>query len=466
MDNYQGDLTDILRASGTSTGGALGQSDGPAAALSNWEFNCDPLGNLSSASALEDNSSSSRDNDNNNNDNNNVFGDPFINMRDPLLHELNNVVASGCSAYFCSTNSTDHLLSTTAGTSIDDACNFPGANSRSSHHHHKVFEEEINNNNNSNNSPCNIFSRIQISQNNSAAKLPVSPCDSPVIAAAVSPRGFKASPMMQISSPRNLGIKRSVCIYHIRKSQAKKVVCIPAPAAANSRPSGEVVPSDLWAWRKYGQKPIKGSPYPRGYYRCSSSKGCSARKQVERSRTDPNMLVITYTSEHNHPWPTQRNALAGSTRSQPPKNNAGSSKSSPTSHPQKTTLNTKEQKESSNDTFSPSNMVAAASASVKEEIEDIHEKHIMEMEDADQFSSDGFPQSSSYRPTMPDSSQSEDFFADLGEIEADPLDLLFSQGGFSGDHEQKGSKGLDPFGLFDWSEDTNNISFEEAKRDL
>ena len=59
----------------------------------------------------------------------------------------------------------------------------------------------------------------------------------------------------------------------------------------------------------------------RGYYRCSSSKACPARKQVERSRTDPNMLVITYTSEHNHPWPTHRNALAGSSRSQPSKNN-------------------------------------------------------------------------------------------------------------------------------------------------
>jgi hypothetical protein len=27
-----------------------------------------------------------------------------------------------------------------------------------------------------------------------------------------------------------------------------------------------VVPSDLWAWRKYGQKPIKGSPHPRYVY--------------------------------------------------------------------------------------------------------------------------------------------------------------------------------------------------------
>ncbi|KAL6905404.1 hypothetical protein ACP4OV_003005 [Aristida adscensionis] len=115
-----------------------------------------------------------------------------------------------------------------------------------------------------------------------------------------------------------------------RKNLTKKVVCIPAPTAAPppagvggraSTSGGEVVPSDLWAWRKYGQKPIKGSPYPRGYYRCSSSKGCSARKQVERSRTDPSMLVITYTSDHNHPWPTQRNSLAGSTR--PPPSSSG-----------------------------------------------------------------------------------------------------------------------------------------------
>lgn len=41
----------------------------------------------------------------------------------------------------------------------------------------------------------------------------------------------------------------------------------------------------------------------RGYYRCSTSKGCSAKKQVERCRTDASMLIITYTSSHNHPGP-------------------------------------------------------------------------------------------------------------------------------------------------------------------
>ncbi|KAI3805889.1 hypothetical protein L1987_21776 [Smallanthus sonchifolius] len=60
---------------------------------------------------------------------------------------------------------------------------------------------------------------------------------------------------------------------------------------------------DFWSWRKYGQKPIKGSPYPRGYYKCSTSKGCPAKKQVEICRTDASMLIITYTSTHNHPNP-------------------------------------------------------------------------------------------------------------------------------------------------------------------
>ncbi|KAG5626659.1 hypothetical protein H5410_011877 [Solanum commersonii] len=98
-----------------------------------------------------------------------------------------------------------------------------------------------------------------------------------------------------------------------QKNQLKKVCQVPA----------EGLSSDMWSWRKYGQKPIKGSPYPRGYYRCSTSKGCLARKQVERNRSDPNMFIVTYTAEHNHPMPTHRNSLAGSTRQKPANSEAG-----------------------------------------------------------------------------------------------------------------------------------------------
>ncbi|KAL3498906.1 hypothetical protein ACH5RR_041638 [Cinchona calisaya] len=93
--------------------------------------------------------------------------------------------------------------------------------------------------------------------------------------------------------------------YKRRKNQHKRVVL---------QVTAEDLSNDMWAWRKYGQKPIKGSPYPRSYYRCSSSKGCLARKQVEQNCNDPSIFIITYTAEHNHSQPTRKNALAGTTR--------------------------------------------------------------------------------------------------------------------------------------------------------
>ncbi|KAG0568544.1 hypothetical protein M758_6G024400 [Ceratodon purpureus] len=71
------------------------------------------------------------------------------------------------------------------------------------------------------------------------------------------------------------------------------------------------IPPDDYSWRKYGQKPIKGSPHPRGYYKCSSIRGCPARKHVERSMEDSTMLIVTYEGEHNHPQSSSTNgALA------------------------------------------------------------------------------------------------------------------------------------------------------------
>jgi len=38
---------------------------------------------------------------------------------------------------------------------------------------------------------------------------------------------------------------------------------------------------------------------------------------VERNKSDPTMFILTYTGEHNHPAPTHKSSLAGSTRYKP-----------------------------------------------------------------------------------------------------------------------------------------------------
>ncbi|KAL1312774.1 hypothetical protein HN51_039368 [Arachis hypogaea] len=59
---------------------------------------------------------------------------------------------------------------------------------------------------------------------------------------------------------------------------------------------------DGYRWRKYGQKAVKNSPFPRSYYRCTSG-SCNVKKRVERSFTDPTIVVTTYEGQHTHPSP-------------------------------------------------------------------------------------------------------------------------------------------------------------------
>ncbi|KMZ72039.1 putative WRKY transcription factor 43 [Zostera marina] len=59
---------------------------------------------------------------------------------------------------------------------------------------------------------------------------------------------------------------------------------------------------DGYRWRKYGQKAVKNSPYPRSYYRCTSSM-CGVKKRVERSSSDPAVVVTTYEGQHTHASP-------------------------------------------------------------------------------------------------------------------------------------------------------------------
>lgn len=74
----------------------------------------------------------------------------------------------------------------------------------------------------------------------------------------------------------------------------------------------------------------------------------------------------------------------------------------------------------------------------------------------------------SYQPILPDSSNQchEDFFADLVELEADPLNFLFANT-LSGDINEVGQKkAIDAFNLYNWSKDRNtNINNKGTQAD-
>ncbi|VVA21165.1 PREDICTED: probable WRKY mRNAion factor [Prunus dulcis] len=74
---------------------------------------------------------------------------------------------------------------------------------------------------------------------------------------------------------------------------------------------------DGYRWRKYGQKAVKNSPFPRSYYRCTST-ACNVKKRVERSFNDPSIVVTTYEGQHTHPSPLiPRPTLTASASAQP-----------------------------------------------------------------------------------------------------------------------------------------------------
>jgi hypothetical protein len=239
----------------------------------------------------------------------------------------------------------------------------------------------------------------------------------------------------------------------------------------------------------------------RGYYRCSSSKGCSARKQVERSRNDPNMLVITYTSEHNHPWPTQRNALAGSTRNHHSKNSGGSSGSKNEKQQQQSNTDVKEEPNkdpattttttTTTSTITTMTTSASPAAVVKEEtlaagsseapLGQVMDTAAVVVDHSIELMDQVFS-CESYKPMMiPEAGghSSDDFFSDLAELESDPMSLIFSReymeakpSGGDGDHrghQEKAmtSKDLDPllFDMLDWSANSSSSaavsSFEQ-----
>ncbi|EEF32386.1 probable WRKY transcription factor 4 [Ricinus communis] len=94
------------------------------------------------------------------------------------------------------------------------------------------------------------------------------------------------------SEPHNSMVEASDLSHSDRKQQ---------PPLAVDKPS-----DDGYNWRKYGQKPIKGSEYPRSYYKCTHL-NCPVKKKVERS-SDGQITEIIYKGLHSHeqPQPNKR----------------------------------------------------------------------------------------------------------------------------------------------------------------
>jgi len=226
MDNYQGDLTDIVRASGGAYGGgsssscSTGTSSAELPTTSHHHTIITHNHNLSRNDHWHQHFSSSSSSSSDPITFSSVlqdprgltnFGDPFSTMRDPFLQELGMPSAS---AYF--TGGLEEAAASFGAAAVTTNAN----TSATVFAAHKILEEH------DMRRPCkNIFSNmIQISPN---AKLPVSPYDS-TTPMAPSPRPIKppavVSPNMvnansskdclvdttgvQISSPRNPGLKR------------------------------------------------------------------------------------------------------------------------------------------------------------------------------------------------------------------------------------------------------------------
>ncbi|CAI9091891.1 OLC1v1026999C1 [Oldenlandia corymbosa var. corymbosa] len=115
-------------------------------------------------------------------------------------------------------------------------------------------------------------------------------------------RGFPANMVPEVadattSGPRGGGASSSSSQRPRRRDGAgTRVVREPAPQMGNT----EIPPEDGFTWRKYGQKAILHSRFPRSYFRCTHQKlyKCPAKKQVQRLDTDPNTFEITYRGDH------------------------------------------------------------------------------------------------------------------------------------------------------------------------
>eukprot|EP00897_Mesotaenium_endlicherianum_P009241 jgi/Mesen1/8345/ME000462S07789 len=84
----------------------------------------------------------------------------------------------------------------------------------------------------------------------------------------------------------------------------------PAPTRIAEEESVDDHPCDGYVWKKYGQKNILNSPYPRCYYKCAHQ-GCPVKKTVNRKPTEPTKVRSVYLGGAHSHGPPSRSFLHG-----------------------------------------------------------------------------------------------------------------------------------------------------------
>ncbi|KAK1409272.1 hypothetical protein QVD17_35798 [Tagetes erecta] len=112
--------------------------------------------------------------------------------------------------------------------------------------------------------------------------------------------GFPASPVGNLvdKSPEEAHSgKKPVSVVKERRG------CYKRRRTIDSYEKISVTMEDGFAWRKYGQKEIHNSKFPRCYFRCTHKHGhgCKALEQVQKMEDGSNNYHITYLGHHTCP---------------------------------------------------------------------------------------------------------------------------------------------------------------------
>ncbi|KAJ0260506.1 WRKY transcription factor 59 [Hirschfeldia incana] len=100
-----------------------------------------------------------------------------------------------------------------------------------------------------------------------------------------------------VTSPMSLEIEEKTEIKKRKRHKDDQIIHV------FKTKSIEIALDDGYKWRKYGKKPIKGSPFPRHYHKCSNP-SCIVKKKIEKDTGNPEYVLTTYEGRHNHPSPS------------------------------------------------------------------------------------------------------------------------------------------------------------------